>query len=918
MVKKVEKELKARFGGKLEKIEENSFWAKHNAAWKGKDVSVWVMTQGGEKKKEDSLWCRWKGAKQALSVWEKLRGHAHQLTLLDSIVDEKEKEMALIFERATPLKELIPTLCSSELILVVWDVVTSLLELHESHDLSHNAVCVDTIAVVHNERRRCVMTDLQYADHMDDHLAQNLVRSRPLRPFSTPEEDSAVTITYKGTSVWCRDSCGIARLLQDMLEACNDSNLNDWMERCLCGAVMSRSSVELGAPQGGFLMSHEAAVPPVRPSLEQLKGLSLFKSCALVKIAEGLDTLFINQAEYFSTLFDLLKNIPYIVFETALLPAFLSKPFWKAPGSSIFTPHLIGSDNIQSCLQQQHRSLVIEFILSSLQNDKDLRVPMLKISEHVLKAIDTSKVGTVLDLSIQCLGDSEDHDSVYWGIHCVLVAVRCLLGGSSDELILEKLNTKVVPLLVSYSLGVRFKARVRSAALLGFVQLVSLDSQITSVDLLPSIAGALLSGDEELAHHALNAVVMCENILPYSILALEILPLLATVLLSPDSKLREKCHQVTTHILESLNDIDGSECEDFDTPPLIQGCPLATPPQLSKEDKRFLKQNPPSKTSTESTNGVSGPVFSPSRERVHDTVMRDVEWDKSGLLLVKENEPKDLMTVGEVCECVDSLQKPGTHKGHTKKKKGTKKKRGNGAVTPVDKGIEDSELLNWENKTFNPDGGEPFSSTLASSLAHLDASVTINPGPSSAGDETLLSSTEPTPTAKKKKKKAKKKAVQHLAPVSPVSASVSVSQEDSSHVDVEEDNSLNPPSTTHSETSFLSMTNTTTDGAVSPTKKKGMKKKKKKKTVETPTIEEMPSTPPLESYVFPANPVGSQDDQAYQPVTIAEEEGRTDTSSELPAPVSPIVPPRSLVVQVTDAERDKKAYLDSLLDELDP
>ena len=618
--KRLEKELKNRFGPSLvpwpavEKPSggtlEPTVFARFGATWNGRDVTVYTVEDvpppapAVPQPPSSGLWTPWTGAKTALKLWQDpvIRGDPHHMTLLDSWMDASA--MLLIFERVEPLRDLLATLCATELLLVINDAAQGVLQLHEACDVSHNAVAIASLAwTAKNGRRRTVVGNLEFCMPMDEQLDRTLPRIRTYRAHLHPEEESSTAVTHRGAPVWARDSYSIAVIVNSLVNHQSRhpalGDLVAWCEGASSGIVKQRGSYEASGLTSSFVMEHKAMLPPERPSVARLLQLSVFRTCGLVKVCTGLDRKLPHA--FFSSLHTYLPMLPYGVFKDVVLPCFHAEAFWKeASGISAFMPSLIGGSGSASCLDPEDRDALVDFMLNALRTTRALRTPMLRVIEHVLPVVDTeTMLGGVLAVAVQAVEQRECHEEVYWGLHTVIAASREILqrgdvvDADAQAKLTALLGAKVIPLLLQYTKNPRFTAKIRSTALLALVQLMSLDALVvegTPESLLQALSATLLSGDDELCHHALNSVVMAESILPYRTLALELLPLTATVMLSPNPKvlprrllpcphtllsllnaqshvafahtqLREKCMQVSSHVLNSLEEIDEPDCE---------------------------------------------------------------------------------------------------------------------------------------------------------------------------------------------------------------------------------------------------------------------------------------------------------------------------------------------------------------------
>ena len=559
MVKKIEKELKARFGSSLTPWEEDgggrvtSVWRKHSAVLDGRDVTVLVYAVDSAKPQAAGMWSAWKGARSALHLWQNpaIKKHRNHMTLLSSFIDEPNQCIFAVFEKIYPLRDLLHTYCATELLLVLHDIAEGLLLLHEGLDLSHNSLTLAGLYVTASGRRCVVIGDLEFCLAMNEGLDKALPLIRAYRSHLHPEEESAITVTYRGASVWARDSYSTAVILNSVLlgsDGCEESlqELVVWAESASSGMVKQRGSMDANARQGSqILMEHHAVLPPERPSLARLLHCTPFRSCALLKICNGVDTG--GSHSFFSLFHEYLAHIPYGVFVDVILPAFLSHDFWRqASGVSVVISTLIGTGSATgSCLERAERDTLTAYLIAAF-GEAELRVPMQRVVESIAPIMSEADVmDTVLPIAVQAARRCQTQEDVYWALHAVIVASKELFSRGDSALVGRVagfINVEVVPLLLQYTQGAKIPTKIRSTALLGFVQLVSLDSCISEGapgGLLEALSSALLSGDNELCHHALNAVVMAEAIIPYNALALRVLPLTAVVALSPNAKVCE-------------------------------------------------------------------------------------------------------------------------------------------------------------------------------------------------------------------------------------------------------------------------------------------------------------------------------------------------------------------------------------------
>ncbi|KAJ9447965.1 putative inactive serine/threonine-protein kinase scy1 [Diplonema papillatum] len=807
MKKKLEKELKARFGGTAvphpasDDAGQRRFWTVYDAVEQKTKRQVTVFTvddavcEEGHAADKSLAWSWWTGARQAADLWTGKLSHRNHLRATDSVVDEKEKLVLLVFPRLTPLRGAAAAMCASELFLCLKDVAEGLSYLHDCFQLSHNALGWDSLYLVDDfprerklgtalttGRRRVVIGDVQFAWGMDESLDQVLLRSRayrpqPYHPEEDPDEGESYVLTHKACSIWTRDAFSLGTLVHDVLGSSGDAGgkvhgrsrgqaskaelmlsgllhaVREWCNGALNGAVQlndgNASSADFDSSAGnmqpaarGFITEHNRnhARPPVRPKITSFLNLEVFDRCVLVHVSSFVDEIFdgaFNAAPnagaaarqlraarceaQFAQLKNRLLDLPYDAARAVLFASFLHPSFWTAPGSSLFTPYLIGwaeggeggVDNgrgldhsvnllsasvgsaappvgvrlqaagstgtigdeggvgVVSIAERPDRDSILEFVVNLLggrrrpprtakdvaakvpakptpASPKDLallplKISVLRIAEHLLKGIpadvgahtileEAARLLEVADSFLSIPGSSAktfalpfkdsaasaiknaaqdlDHtlalwaDGVYWAVHGALAASKHFFialdmpeDSPSTLGMLALLNHRIVPQLVKYANGLRYPGKVRSSALLGMVDLLPMHPGIQVTQLLPAVAASLLSDDELLVHHALNSVILAENALPYSVIALDVLPLVATVLLSPNPKLREKCQRVAHSLLAAVEELD-ADTDDadlqaatqlFTSPPLVKGCALATVPEISREDKKFQK-----------------------------------------------------------------------------------------------------------------------------------------------------------------------------------------------------------------------------------------------------------------------------------------------------------------------------------------
>ena len=539
MVKKIEKELKSRFGNSLVLVTEDGFWKHYDAEYKGTAVTVLVVDSGSH---NNGNWS-FNAAVSAAALWKKIR-HSGHMPYLDHYIDESSSSVMVIFEQLIPLASIFRSYCSTELLSVIYGIANAALHLHEKHELSHNCITLKSVYVVPSQRRRCVLGELQYCTPMTDAVGGMLARTKHLRPvLGIPEDDQRAEVAYAGASIWCRDSYGIARIAKSLLvvDSEHTSQIANWCSESLNDSMQPHSRQSADCLAAGFITEHAKISPPIRPSVAALTTLRVFNSCAMVAIQQGLDLLTISGVPpigYYASLYSLLKSVPYYIIEESVLPAFLTRSFWIPSNSIVFTPRILRTD-LGGCLIARDRQKVVNFLITSLESDPQMKTPVLRILDILLQSL-TADVVTrvVLPALLETLRVIKDYESVFWCIHGLITSLKWLLheAGSHQDIAIDILNNKILPLMVQTSLSTELSIRIRSASLLGMVQLISQDCRLNFDGLLSALTGCLLSGNDSLRHHSLNAVIMVEGALPLSTLCLNILPALAVVMLSSNVK----------------------------------------------------------------------------------------------------------------------------------------------------------------------------------------------------------------------------------------------------------------------------------------------------------------------------------------------------------------------------------------------
>eukprot|EP01060_Flectonema_neradi_P011859 TRINITY_DN1881_c4_g1_i3.p1 TRINITY_DN1881_c4_g1~~TRINITY_DN1881_c4_g1_i3.p1 ORF type:complete len:550 (+),score=79.08 TRINITY_DN1881_c4_g1_i3:120-1769(+) len=539
MVKKFEKELKHRFGNSLILVSEDGFWKRYDAELKGRSVTVFVADCAAH---NNGGWS-FTAACSAANLWKRIR-HSGHMPYIDHYIDESSKSVFVVSEQLISLSSIYRSYCSTELLSAIYSVASAALHLHEKHELSHNCITLKSIFVVPSQRRRCALCDLQYCTPMTDSVNVMLAKTKNLRPaLAIPEDDQRAEVAYAGSSIWCRDSFGIAQVLSTFLQPDMEKSaqLAAWCSEALSDAMQPFSRKSIDCLAAGFITEHAKLSSPKRPSVASLITLKVFRNCATVAVQQGLDAIALTgnpPAGFYSSLYSMLKAIPYYVIEETVLPSFLSRSFWLPPDSIVFTSRLLQTDS-GACLVPKDRQRVVKYLMSCLENDGQMRAPVFRTLDTLLESLTPDLVTRIV---LPSLYDSiravDEYESVYWGIHGVITAFKWLLheAAAHQEAAVEILNSKLIPFLTQLCLSTDSNFRTRSASLLGLTQLTCLDSRFNYDGLLSALTGCLLSGSDSLCHHSLNAVIMAETSLPLSTLCCAILPSLSVVMLSDSKK----------------------------------------------------------------------------------------------------------------------------------------------------------------------------------------------------------------------------------------------------------------------------------------------------------------------------------------------------------------------------------------------
>eukprot|EP00756_Hemistasia_phaeocysticola_P028805 Hpha_TRINITY_DN16194_c4_g1::TRINITY_DN16194_c4_g1_i1::g.7107::m.7107 len=611
------------------------------------------------------------GPGETRPLWEPLAGAVksvellksgrcpHFPTLVDSYVDEEHGAVFFATEPLVLFSDAIRGLCTTEIVVALADCITGLQFMHNA-GLSHNNFGFDSIFFSACPRHRCLIAGLQFACTSDNQMCDRLHCSRPFRDpemGEVAEDQIGVPVAYDQTPTGTRDIVAVARLIRLLVQEVRPPRTRGELpsaydaQQAVLQWCVAAENEELRA-QAQFCL------PPLRPTLDDLLRTPLFTHCRLLQVCRVLDAGIQGGASpaAYAALYPQLCGLPYDVVRERLVPCVLTEAFWVAPGAYTLTGRLVApapdcphpaaraAGLVRGLVLADGHEQVLDFAFSLLQSRKrEPRMAVLRVSEPLCAGIHPKRlVESVIPEFTLGLWD-ENADIVQWSIKGVLAAARAVLmdgvAEQEQQAVIQLLSGVVTQeLLVCACGGSGQSSRLRSAALIGLAEMLTVDSRITALpSLLHALTSCLLCSDETLVVHALNAVVIAESTIPYRVIALEVIPLLSVVALHPEHRVSEKAAHVIETLLSSLGDggLSGSgETEEFSAPPLLKGCPTTAPPP-PHVDKKKQKQRPTLQGGV-SAHHQDGDLEGTQRERtgsigggsVFGAEDCDLEWNK--------------------------------------------------------------------------------------------------------------------------------------------------------------------------------------------------------------------------------------------------------------------------------------------------
>eukprot|EP01065_Artemidia_motanka_P043904 TRINITY_DN6168_c0_g4_i1.p1 TRINITY_DN6168_c0_g4~~TRINITY_DN6168_c0_g4_i1.p1 ORF type:complete len:1390 (+),score=412.40 TRINITY_DN6168_c0_g4_i1:67-4236(+) len=773
MGNKVEKELRSRFVS-LDALPPQSgqpFWLLFQGVCKKtqQDATVFVLNhelarketpKGGKWRSmlsrggggDQPIWDPFIGAKNTVEFLRNVR-HPGFPVLVDWYVCEDSRGVFCAVEPLVPFLDAARGLCATEMAVAVADCCSALSHLHNT-GVSHNNFSMHAMFFSACPRHRCLVGGLEFAGAVDSQADERLRCSRPFRDAEhgvTPEDNVAVPIAYDQAPAESRDVVGVGRVLRQLIRDVRNRPREGGCGPSAFDAQQAIMQWCLAAENAELTAKAQLCLPPERPSLDSLLSTPLFSRCMLLSVCAGLDKAVVGDAhpQFYSTLQQHLSALPYDVVRERLVPCTLTEPFWCGNGASAFTCHLVAPppDNphlhaatarVPGMLLSDAHEQVLEFVFRMLETRRrSARVAVLRVCEILCTGLPAQRLAEVVIPEL-ALGLSDTNaDVVQWSIKGVLAAAKAALQDGVEERTREAAAAAVAAhvtpelLLCAASKGL---TSVRSAAVLGLAQLLCFDSRAgAQAAFSHALSACLLSFDEDLILHALNAVVMAECSMPFRAIALELLPLLAAVALNPSPKVSEKAGHVMSHLLMSLQEVGGGDAEDFQTPPLLRGCPT-TPPPPPVADKR--RKRPVLVGELQSDAAVSR---EPSTVLLSEGTC-DTEWNRGLGVLSAHHLPLELARSAQTrrkstCAAVmDACTKAaaaggGVYVEPPDSAQGASPLPSPKACRRVVRGVseeDEMDLESWEKSTFDATG-QPFSSTLGATLESQETAE-ITPG----------------------------------------------------------------------------------------------------------------------------------------------------------------------------------------------